>query len=158
MNTQTTKKTAPRLIAQNKKARHDYHLEERFEAGLVLEGWEVKSIRAGRVQLKDSYVLLKQGEAWLIGVHISPLKSASTHVHPAPDRTRKLLLNERELNKLIKATTQAGFTVVPVDLHWSHQLVKADIAIAKGKKEYDKRETLKRRDWEREKQRSFKQR
>lgn len=151
------KKSAPRLIAQNKKARHDYSLEIQFEAGLALEGWEVKSIRDGRVQLKESYILLKRGEAWLIGAHISPLKSASTHIDPDPVRTRKLLLNRRELNKLVIAKEREGYTIVPLDMHWSGKnLVKINIAIAKGKKQHDKRATLKERDWNREKARLLK--
>lgn len=145
-----------KLIASNKKARHDYHLETQFEAGLVLEGWEIKSIRAGHVQLKESYVLLKNNEAWLFGAHITPLKTASTHIDPDPLRTRKLLLNRREINKLIVARERQGYTIVPLDLHWFKNRVKINIAIAKGKKEYDKRATIKERDWNREKQRNFK--
>lgn len=150
-------KKAPRLIAQNKKARHDYSLETQFEAGLALEGWEVKSIRDGRVQLKESYIILKRGEAWLIGAHISPLKSASTHIDPDPVRTRKLLLNRREINKLIVSKEREGYTIVPLDLHWGgNNLVKINIAIAKGKKQHDKRAALKERDWNREKARILK--
>ncbi len=157
MNKQT-KKPAPRLIATNKKARHDYHIEQQFEAGLVLEGWEVKSIREGRVQLRDSYVVFKNGEAWLIGTHIAPLLTASTHITPDPERTRKLLLNKHELNKLMGAVQREGYTLVPLDLHWHKNRVKADIGLAKGKKTHDKRETLKRREWEREKHRILKSR
>ncbi|WP_423063629.1 SsrA-binding protein SmpB [Candidiatus Paracoxiella cheracis] len=155
MNKQIKSKTE-RIIATNKKARHDYHIEEHFEAGLVLEGWEVKSLRAGRVQLRDSYVVLKKGEAWLIGAHFSPLPTASTHITPDPQRTRKLLLNERELSKLAAAVEREGYTVVSLDLHWHHNRAKAEIALAKGKKTHDKRETMKRREWEREKQRGLK--
>ena len=140
-------------IADNKKAFHDYFIEERFEAGLVLEGWEVKSIRAGRVQLKESYVIVKDGEVWLLGCHISPLTTASTHVHPDPVRTRKLLLHEREIAKLIGKVERAGYALVPLDLHFSKGRVKIEIGLAKGKKQYDKRATEKERDWQREKQR-----
>lgn len=146
-----------RTISRNKKALHDYSLEAQFEAGLVLEGWEVKSIRAGHVQLKESYVLLKQGAAWLIGAHITPLNTASTHIHPDPVRTRKLLLNQRELNKLFVAKDRQGYTIVPLDLHWSSKnRVKMNIAIAKGKKEHDKRASIKEREWNREKHRLLK--
>jgi SsrA-binding protein len=139
-------------IAENRKARHDYHIEEQFEAGLVLEGWEVKSLRAGRAQLKESYVIIKRGEAWLVGAHISPLPTASTHITPDPVRSRKLLLHQRELNKLIGAVQRKGYTLVPLNLHWKKGNAKLEIALAKGKKLYDKRETEKRRDWERRKQ------
>lgn len=151
-----SKKSEDKLIASNKKARFDYHLETQFEAGLVLEGWEVKSIRAGHVQLKESYILLKHGEAWLIGAHITPLKTASTHIDPDPVRSRKLLLHERELNKLVSAREREGYTIVPLDLHWFKNRVKIQIAIAKGKKEYDKRASIKERDWDREKRRVLK--
>jgi len=145
-------------IALNKKAQHDYFIEERFEAGLVLEGWEVKSLRAGKVQLRDSYVILKGGEAWLIGCHISPLLTASTHIHPDPIRTRKLLLNQSELDKLYGGVERKGFTLVPLKLYWKKGRAKCEIALVKGKKEYDKRETLKDRDWDREKERMMKTR
>lgn len=145
-----------KLIATNKKARHDYFLETQFEAGLVLEGWEIKSIRAGQVQLKESYIVFKQNEPWLIGTHISPLKTASTHIDPDPLRSRKLLLNRREINKLIAARELEGYTIVPVDLHWFHNRVKIQIAIAKGKKQHDKREAAKKHDWNRERQRLLK--
>lgn len=151
------KKTAEnKQIASNRKARHDYLLETQFEAGLVLEGWEIKSIRAGQVQLKESYIILKNNEAWLIGTHITPLKTASTHIDPDPTRSRKLLLNRKEINKLIVAKEREGYTIVPVDLHWFHNRVKIQIAIAKGKKLHDKRESEKDRDWNREKQRLLK--
>jgi SsrA-binding protein len=140
-------------IALNKRARHDYHLEEKFEAGLVLKGWEVKSLRAGKVQLTDSYVLLKDGEAFLLGVHITPLPTASTHFVTDPTRTRKLLLNQRELSRLFNGVNQKGYTCVATALYWKKHLVKCEIALAKGKKEHDKRETEKNRDWERQKQR-----
>ncbi len=124
-----------------------------MEAGLVLTGWEVKSIRAGRVQLKESYVIIKNGEAWLIGAHISALETASTHVDADPLRTRKLLLNAKELQRLQDATQREGYTIVPVNLHWKSNRVKIDIALAKGKKQHDKRADAKQRDWTREKQR-----
>jgi SsrA-binding protein len=143
-------------IAVNKKAFHDYHIDQRFEAGLVLEGWEVKSIRAGRIQLKDSYVIIKKGEAWLLGVHISPLQTVSTHVDADPLRTRKLLLNSRELQTLIGAVQRKGYTLTTLSMYWKKNRVKLEIGLAKGKKEFDKRETLKQRDWEREKQRTAK--
>lgn len=151
MNKQS--KTVERVIANNKKAFHDYFIEERFEAGLVLQGWEVKSIRAGRVQLKESYVILKNGEAWVIGMHISPLLSASTHVQPEPERSRKLLLHERELAKLHRAKEREGYTIVAIDLHWHRNRIKAEIALVKGKKAYDKRASTKAREWNLEKQR-----
>jgi len=149
-------KTQERLIIANKKARHDYFVEQQFEAGIVLEGWEVKSIRAGRIQLRDSYVILKDGEAWLIGAVISPLETASTHIQPDSQRTRKLLLHERELAKLFGAVNREGHTAVALDFHWHKNYVKVQIALAKGKKTYDKRETLKERDWNRQKQRILK--
>ena len=150
------KKSNPSLIADNRKARHDYHIEQTFEAGLVLEGWEVKSIRAGRVQLKESYVILKNDECWLIGAHLSPLETASTHITPDPTRTRKLLLHRKELNKLQVAIARQGYTAVPLNMHWKQNRVKLDIALVKGKKEHDKREASKQRDWERTKLRNIK--
>jgi SsrA-binding protein len=138
-------------IVDNKKAFHDYFIEERFEAGLALQGWEVKAIRAGRVQLKEAYVILKGGEVWLIGCHISALATASTHVTPDPVRTRKLLLHASEVNKLIGKVERAGYALVPLDLHYTRGRIKLEIGLAKGKKEYDKRDTEKKRDWEREK-------
>jgi len=141
------------LITDNRKARHDYFIEQTFEAGLKLEGWEVKSIRSGHVQLKESYIIIKKGEAFLIGSHITPIKTISLQSNADPYRTRKLLLNSRELDKVIGATQQKGYTVVPLNLHWKRQWIKLEIALAKGKKAYDKRETDKKRDWEREKQR-----
>jgi SsrA-binding protein len=140
-------------IADNKKAFHDYFIEEKFEAGLVLEGWEVKAIRAGRVQLKEAYVVIKNGAVYLIGCHISPLLAASTHILPDPTRSRKLLLNAAEINKLIGKTERAGFTLVPLNMHFSKGRIKLDIGLAKGKKQHDKRATEKDREWEREKQR-----
>jgi SsrA-binding protein len=138
-------------IAENKKAFHDYFIEERFEAGLVLAGWEVKSIRAGRVQLKEAYVIVKDGEVWLLGCHISPLSTASTHVNPDPVRTRKLLLHEREIAKLIGKVERAGYALVPLDMHFTKGRVKLEIGLAKGKKQFDKRESEKQKDWVREK-------
>jgi SsrA-binding protein len=140
-------------IVDNKKAFHDYFIEERFEAGLVLEGWEVKAIRAGRVQLKEAYVILRGEEVYLIGCHISPLPTASTHIQPDPVRTRKLLLHAEEISKLIGKVERAGYTLVPLDLHYSKGRVKLAIGLAHGKKQHDKRESEKKRDWEREKQR-----
>lgn len=140
-------------IALNKKAKHDYFIEERFEAGIALTGWEVKSLRAGKVQLVDSYILLKDGEAFLLGAHITPLKTASTHVIADPTRTRKLLLKAREIDKLIGGVEQKGYSCVPLALYWKKHLVKCEIALVRGKKDFDKRQTLKERDWNREKQR-----
>ncbi|WP_295538947.1 SsrA-binding protein SmpB [uncultured Thiohalocapsa sp.] len=144
-------------IALNKKAGHEYHIEQRLECGLALEGWEVKGMRAGRVQLKESYVKILHGEAFLIGTHISPLASASTHVTPDPTRTRKLLLHKGELNRLIGQTERAGYTLVPTALYWKRGRAKLEIGLAKGKKLHDKRATEKDRDWQREKERLFKQ-
>ncbi len=140
-------------IAVNRKARFDYHLEESFEAGLALTGWEVKSLRAGKAQITESYVLLKDGEAWLLGALITPLDTVSTHFVPDPTRTRKLLLKHRELDKLIGSVQQKGYTCVCTKLYWKGHLVKAEIALAKGKQMHDKRDTEKDRDWDRQKQR-----
>jgi len=139
-------------IADNKKAFHDYFIEEKFEAGLALEGWEVKAIRAGRVQLKEAYVVVKSAEVYLIGCHISPLLAASTHIHPDPTRSRKLLLRAEEIRKLIGKTERAGFTLVPLDMHFVKGRIKLQIGLAKGKKEFDKRAAVKEREWQREKQ------
>ena len=161
MNKHThTTHSAPgiKIIVLNKKASHDYFIEQKFEAGLVLQGWEVKSLRAGHVQLRDSYILLKRQEAWLIGCHITPLLSASTHIHPDPVRTRKLLLNKTELDKLYGSVEQKGYTIVPLNLYWKNGRAKCEIALVKGKKEYDKRATKKDKDWEREKARILKSR
>jgi len=144
-------------IVDNKKAFHDYFIEERFEAGIVLEGWEVKSIRAGRVQLKEAYVIVRQGEVFLFGSHISPLPTASTHVNPDPVRTRKLLLNGDEIKKLIGKVERAGYTLVPLNLHYTKGRIKCEIGLAKGKKQHDKRESEKQRDWQREQQSIMKQ-
>ncbi len=140
-------------IAENRRARFDYHVEERHEAGLVLEGWEVKAIRAGQVQLTDGYVLIRDGELYLIGCRIDALRSASTHVHPQADRTRKLLMHREEIRRLIGKVEQRGFTLVPLNLHYKGGRVKVEVALARGKAQHDKRETEKKRDWEREKQR-----
>jgi SsrA-binding protein len=145
-------------IVDNKKAYHDYFIEEKFEAGLMLEGWEVKAIRAGRAQLKEAYVIVKGGEIVLIGAHVTPLSTASTHVHPDPTRTRKLLLHRQEINRLMGQVERAGYTLVPLNLHYSKGRVKLDMGLAKGKKQYDKRETEKLRDWNREKQRLMRDR
>lgn len=154
MATKKTKQnTGSSTIALNKKARHDFSIEDRFEAGIALEGWEVKSLRAGKIQLVDSYVIIKNGEAWLLGCLINPLLAASTHIHPDATRTRKLLLHREELNKLIGAVERKGYTVVPLAMYWKHGLAKLEIGLAKGKKEHDKRATEKDRDWAREKQR-----
>lgn len=140
-------------IIDNKKAFHDYFIEEKYEAGLVLEGWEVKSIRAGRVQLKEAYVVVKNGAIWLIGCHISPLASASTHVLADPTRSRKLLLHAGEIDKLIGRTERAGYTLMPLDLHFTRGRIKLTVGLAKGKKQHDKRAAEKDREWQREKQR-----
>jgi len=140
-------------IALNRKARHEFTIEDTYEAGIVLEGWEVKSLRAGRIQLDQGYVLLKHGEAWLFGANISPLQTASTHINPDPQRTRKLLLHARELGKLIGSVERKGYTLVPLALYWHNNRVKLEIGLAKGKKLHDKRASEKDRDWERQKQR-----
>jgi len=138
-------------IAENRRARYDYFIEEQFEAGVVLSGWEIKAIRAGQVQLTDGYVMIKDGELFLIGCRINALRSASTHVTPEADRTKKLLLHKAEIKRLVGKVEQRGFTLVPLNLHYKGGRVKADIALAKGKAQHDKRETEKKRDWEREK-------
>lgn len=137
-------------IVVNRKARHEFFVEDRFEAGLVLQGWEVKSLRAGRVNLTEAYVIVKNGEAFIIGCNIPPLPTASTHINPDPTRTRKLLLHDRELAQLIGATEQKGYTVVPLNMHWKRGMAKLEIGLAKGKKQHDKRETIKKRDADRE--------
>lgn len=158
MNAKAHKKTkAPSSqIAQNKKAGHDYLLSERMEAGLVLEGWEVKSIRAGRVQMSDAFVLIRNGEAWLHSVLITPLSSASTHVNPEAVRTRKLLLHRNQLNQLVGAVERKGFSIVATKMYWSRGRVKVEIALGKGKKLHDKRATDKDRDWKRQQERIMK--
>lgn len=149
-------KSPSSTIALNKKARHDFHIEERFEAGLVLEGWEVKSLRGGKVQLVDSYVIVKNGEAFLFGCLITPLLTASTHIQPDATRTRKLLLHRDQLDKLIGAVERKGYALIPTAMYWSRGRAKLEIGLAKGKKEFDKRATLKDRDWKRQKQRILK--
>jgi SsrA-binding protein len=151
-------KKAPSTIAQNKKARFDYFIEERFEAGIALEGWEVKSLRAGKAQLTESYVILRNGEAWLLGAHITPLLSASTHVSADPARTRKLLLHRRELDRLTGLVERRGYTLVALDLYWKRGTAKLSVGLAKGKKQHDKRASEKDRDWERDKARVMKSR
>lgn len=143
-------------IAVNRKAHHDFFIEERYEAGVVLEGWEVKSLRAGRIQLDQGYVLLKNGAVWLFGALITPLQTASTHIQPDPQRSRKLLLHSREIRKLIGHVERKGYTLVPLSLYWKNNHVKLEIGLAKGKKLHDKRASEKEKDWERQKQRLFK--
>lgn len=154
--TKSNSKTTPGTIALNKRARHDYHLEDRFEAGLALQGWEVKSLRAGKGQLVDSYVLIKDGEAWLLGANISPLSSASTHVVADPQRTRKLLLHTREISRIYVATQQKGYTCIATALYWKGNRVKCELALAKGKQQHDKRATVREREWSRQKERLLK--
>ena len=144
-------------IIDNKKAFHDYFIEERFEAGMSLEGWEVKSIRAGRAQLKEAYVIVRKGEVFLFGAHISPLPTASTHIHPDPVRTRKLLLRAEEIKKLIGKVERAGYTLVPINLHYQRGHIKCEIGLAKGKKQHDKRDTERSRDADREIAKALKQ-
>lgn len=154
-----SQKKAPKpksSIAENRKARYEYAIEETYEAGLVLQGWEVKSLRAGRAQLKEAYVFLKNGEAFLYGSHFSPLPTASTHIIPDPIRTRKLLLNRAELNGLVGAVDRKGYTLTPLELYWKKGRAKLKVGLAKGKKEHDKRATSKDRDWQREKSRVLK--
>ena len=143
-------------IIENRKAFHDYFIEERFEAGIVLEGWEVKAIRAGRAQLKESYVVVMEGEIFLLGMHISPLSSASTHIHPDATRTRKLLLKAEEISKLIGKVEQRGYALVPINLHYKNGKIKLEFGLGKGKKHYDKRADAQEKDWAREKERLMK--
>lgn len=143
-------------IVDNRKATHDYFIEDRYEAGLVLEGWEVKAIRAGHVQLKESYVIVRDGEIWIINMHISPLPTASTHIHPNATRTRKLLLKTEEISKLIGKVEQKGYTMVPLNLHYKNGRIKLDFGLGKGKKLHDKRDTSRDKDWLREKDRVMK--
>ncbi|MGI9222836.1 MAG: SsrA-binding protein SmpB [Woeseiaceae bacterium] len=144
------------VIAANRRARHDYFIDERFEAGLALEGWEVKSLRDGRAQLTESYVNVRNGEAWLVGAHFSPLTTTSTHVHAEPTRSRKLLLHRNELDRLVGAVERKGYALVPLDLHWRKGRVKLEIGLARGKKQHDKRASSKDRDWARQKERILK--
>jgi SsrA-binding protein len=149
------KKTS-KTIAVNKRARFEYHIEERFEAGIALEGWEVKALREGRVQFADSYVLLKDNEAFLFGCQISPLATVSTHVTPDPTRTRKLLLHRREIDRLTGAVERRGYTLIPTAMYWSRGRAKVEIGMARGKRQHDKRKTVRDRDWERQKARIMK--
>ena len=150
------KKKSVATIAVNKKARHDYFIEQTFECGMVLEGWEAKSLRAGRAQITETYVFLKNGEAWVTGAHITPLNTASTHVNPEPTRTRKLLLNRRELDQMVGAVERKGYTLVALSLYWSKGRAKLEVGLAKGKKQHDKRASDKDRDWQRQKARILK--
>ena len=147
---------APMPIAENRRARFEYHIEERFEAGIVLSGWEIKAIRAGQVQLTDGYVVIRDGELYLIGCRINALRSASTHVLPEPDRTKKLLMHKEQIRRLVGKVEQRGFTLVPLDLHYKGGHVKAEIALAKGKASHDKREAIKDREGKREVERAMK--
>lgn len=144
------------VIAVNRKARHEFFIEETFEAGIALEGWEVKSLRAGRANIQEAYVVIRRRQAWLIGANFPPLPSASTHVRPEPTRTRKLLLHRRELARLIGATERQGYTLIPLQLYWKRGLAKLAIGLAKGKQKQDKRETKKQQDWQRQKERLLK--
>ncbi len=152
----TTKKQSDSSIALNRKAGFDYFIEDQYEAGLVLEGWEVKSLRAGKINLSDAHVIIKYGEAFLLGAQIQPLQTTSTHTLPDPTRTRKLLLNRKELSHLIGSVERQGYTIVPLSLYWKKNKIKIKIALAKGKKEHDKRGTIKDREWQRDKSRLMK--
>ena len=151
-----TKKPTGNVIAVNRRARHDYFIESNFEAGLALEGWEVKSLRAGNAQLTEAYVNLRNGEAWLVGAHFAPLKTASTHIQADPTRARKLLLHRYELDRLAGAVERKGYTLIPLELHWHKGRAKLDIGLGKGKKQHDKRADRKDRDWQRQKERILK--
>lgn len=158
MAKQASSKDKPnRVIAENRKARHDYFIEEQLEAGLALEGWEVKSLREGRANLAEGYAVIRDNEAWLIGVNISPMPSASTHVTAEPVRSRKLLVHRRELDRLIGAVDREGYTLVPLSLYWKNGRAKLALGLAKGKKQHDKRASIKSRDWERQRQRLVRQ-
>jgi SsrA-binding protein len=152
------KESGERSIAQNKKARFDFFIEERLEAGVALQGWEVKSMRSGKAQLTDSFVIFRDGEAWLLGSHVTPLNTVSTHVVAEPKRTRKLLMNRREIDRLIGLVERKGYTLVALELYWSKNRVKVSVGLAKGKKQHDKRETEKDRDWQRDKSRALRAR
>lgn len=156
MSRKKQKKPAGNVIAVNRRARHDYFIEDTLEAGLVLEGWEVKSLRAGNAQLQEGYVTLRNGEAWLIGAHFAPLKTVSTHIKPDPTRSRKLLLHRPELDRLVGAVDRKGYALVPLDLHWHKGRAKLAVGLAKGKKQHDKRAADKDRDWQRQKARILK--
>jgi SsrA-binding protein len=157
MNTKKKAETPKSGIAENRKARFDYYIEDHYEAGIALQGWEVKSLRAGRAQLKEAYVFIKNGEAFLYGAHVSALPTASTHFVPDPTRTRKLLLNRKELDDMANAVERKGYTMVPLELYWKKGNAKLKVGIAKGKQDHDKRDTAKDRDWQREKSRVLKQ-
>ena len=150
-NQKSSKQTSQ--ISQNKRARHDYHIQETIEAGMQLEGWEVKSLREGRSQLTEGYVNIKNGEAWLVGTHISPLNTVSTHYTPDPRRARKLLLNKFELNSLVGSVDRKGYTLIPLKLYWKRGKVKLEIGLGKGKQQHDKRHSIKEKDWSRQKAR-----
>jgi|TARA_Y200000002_G_scaffold382701_1_gene400855 SsrA-binding protein len=150
-------KSSPNTICTNRRAHFEYHIDAQFEAGLVLEGWEVKSIRSGRISIEEAYVIARKGEIWLIGANISPLNTASTHITPDPTRSRKLLLHLREIKKLIGETSKDSYTIVPLRLFWKQNKIKCIIALAKGKKLHDKRQSIKEKDWKRDKARQFKQ-
>ena len=152
------KESGPASIAQNKKARFDYFIEDRIEAGLALQGWEVKSMRAGKAQLTDSFVIFRDGEAYLLGSHVSPLNTVSTHVIAEPKRTRKLLMNRREIDRLIGLVERKGYTLIALELYWSKNKVKVNVGLARGKKQHDKRDTEKDRDWQRDKSRALRAR
>lgn len=139
-----------RLIAQNKRARYEYYIEDTYEAGVMLQGWEVKSLREGRAQITEAYVIVKKSEVWLIGAHFIPLKQTCTHVFADATRTRKLLMNRKEISTLIGKVDRAGYTIIPLDLHWTNGRAKLQVGLAKGKKTHDKRDTIKERDWQRE--------
>jgi len=156
MSKQDKKKNPGKIIALNKKAKHDFFIDERLEAGLVLEGWEVKSLRAGKAQIRDAYILLKDGEAWLFGALITPLPTASTHINPDPKRTRKILLHRKEINRLIGEVERKGHAVIATALYWKNGRAKLEIGIARGKKAHDKRAAIKERDWKRQQQRILK--
>jgi SsrA-binding protein len=156
MSKSKSKKLSGKLIAVNRRARHDYFIETKFEAGLALEGWEVKSLRDGRAQITEAYVNLRNGEAWLVGAHISPLTSTSTHIKADPTRSRKLLLNRHELDRLTGAVERKGYAIVPLDLHWEKGNAKLELGLAKGKKQHDKRADKKDQDWQRQKARILK--
>ena len=152
------KESGPASIAQNKKARFDYFIEDRIEAGLALQGWEVKSMRAGKAQLTDSFVIFRDGEAYLLGAHVTPLNTVSTHVIAEPKRTRKLLMNRREIDRLVGLVERKGYTLIALELYWSKNKVKVKVGLAKGKKQHDKRDTEKDRDWQRDKSRALRAR
>ena len=156
MSNKNAKKSPDNVIAVNRKARHEYFIEDSFEAGLALEGWEAKSLRAGRAQLTEAYVVIRNGEAWLVGAHLSPLTSTSTHVSADPTRSRKLLLHRGELDRLVGAVERKGYALVPLDLHWSKGRAKLNVGLARGKKQHDKRASAKDRDWQRQKERILK--